>query len=520
MKLSNKVSIGALTISSALILAGPLTALAATNPSLGEAAPFSVLAQSGITGTGTISGNVENNGTGAAITALTTAMVAGTIYSSDAVATTGAPPAPTTLLDADVNANASTAYTTTIPAYPIEGTPIVGAELNGITRGPGVYDLVGATITLTGGSITLDGPGTYIFRTTGILTTSGAVNLINGARACDVFWNVGTGANINGTSFAGTILAGTAIAFGAGVTLNGRALAIGTAVTLNGATISGPTCATAGSGVVSRGPYIAPIFPLISLTKIPDPLALPSGPGPVTYTYTAINIGQVAMHNVWVTDNKCSPLTFISGDSNGDSKLDMDEAWVYRCTKTVSLTETNTATAHGSANNGEVWDTANATVVVGASIVPPLIHVVKVPSVFTLSAPGGAVTYTYTVTNPGTAPLSNVSITDDKCTGLPGRVVGHPGDVNKNNLLESNEVWTFTCRSNLTHTTTNTGTAEGSANGLTARDLAFATVVVASPRLPSTGLPSRNETMPWGIVLVSGILMTALTSFVLALRKR
>lgn len=57
------------------------------------------------------------------------------------------------------------------------------------------------------------------------------------------------------------------------------------------------------------------------------------------------------------------------------------------------------------------------------SIVPPLIHLVKTPNVFVLPIGGGTVTYTYLVTNPGTEPLHDVSITDNKCTGLPGRVV-------------------------------------------------------------------------------------------------
>ncbi|TSC65124.1 MAG: Uncharacterized protein G01um101491_5 [Parcubacteria group bacterium Gr01-1014_91] len=145
---------------------------------------------------------------------------------------------------------------------------------------------------------------------------------------------------------------------------------------------------------------------------------------------------------------------------------------------------------------------ASATVVVGASIVPPLIHIVKKPSTFLLSAPGGAVTYTYTVTNPGTASLSDVSVTDNKCTGLPGRVSGHPGDLNKNSLLDSNETWTFTCKTNLTQTTTNIGTAEGSANGLIATDFALATVVVAAPSLPNTGLPPQATNIPWGVALL------------------
>ena len=192
-------------------------------------------------------------------------------------------------------------------------------------------------------------------------------------------------------------------------------------------------------------------------------------------------------------------VVYVSGDTNGDSKLATSETWKYRCVVTLSQTETNTVTATGQANGFTAIDTANATVVVGAPIIPPLIHVVKIPNPLLLPAGGGAVTYTYTVTNPGTAPLNNVSITDDKCTGLPGRVSGHPGDLNNNNILESNEIWTFTCLTNLTQTTTNTGTAEGSANGLTAIDFSLATVVVATPSLPVTGLPPA----PWNFVMLA-----------------
>ena len=131
---------------------------------------------------------------------------------------------------------------------------------------------------------------------------------------------------------------------------------------------------------------------------------------------------------------------------------------------------------------------------------------------------GGPMTYIYTVTNPGTAPLSNVSVVDDKCTGLPGRVVGHPGDLNGNNLLESNEMWSFTCRTNITQTTTNTATAEGHANGLTAIDFALATVVVAPPKLPDTGIAPDGNDIPWSIAIPVGAL--AAISLLYAFRRK
>lgn len=263
----------------------------------------------------------------------------------------------------------------------------------------------------------------------------------------------------------------------------------------------------------------APVVPpLIDVVKTASPLALPGGPGPVTYTYTLRNTGTVPVSSITMVGDSCSPLVLSSGDANANSKLEVDETWVYRCSTTLSVTHTNTVTATGWANGISAIDVASATVVVGASVVPPLIHVEKVPSVLTLSAPG-AVTYRYIVSNPGTATLSNVSITDDKCTGLPGRVSDHPGDLNKNNLLESNESWVFSCKTNLTQTTTNIATASGSANGLTATDLAFATVVVASPKLPNTGLPPRATT-PWNIALLAGVLGFIATVWSVTLKKR
>ncbi len=278
-----------------------------------------------------------------------------------------------------------------------------------------------------------------------------------------------------------------------------------------------PAPASPSSGGNNASNFNAPL-PLINITKIPAPLALPSGPGSVTYTYTVTNVGQVPMIGVWVKDNQCSAVNFISGDTNNNTVLDLDETWVYRCTTLVSKTTTNTATAHGQANGWDGYDIANATVVVGTNVTPPLIHVIKKPNVFVLPSGGGAVTYSYLVTNPGTVPLSDVSITDDKCTGLPGRVVGHPGDLNKNNLLENNETWQFTCETRLTQTTTNIGTAVGHANGLTAVDLSPATVVVATPGLPNTGIGPDDNSGVWNTIIVAGILV-AISAFYLGRKK-
>ncbi len=223
--------------------------------------------------------------------------------------------------------------------------------------------------------------------------------------------------------------------------------------------------------------------PLIEVVKVPSPLALPSGPGPVTYTYKLRNIGTVPVNNITMVDDTCGPVIFVSGDMNSDSRLDMNETWTYDCFKTLSATDTNTVVATGWADGVSATDIATATVVVGSPIVPPLIHVTKVPSPLALPAGGGMVTYTKKVTNPGTVALSNIQIADDKC----GAVKYVSGDANSDSKLDPAETWTYSCSANLTKTTTNTVTVSGQANGLTARDFAIATVIVATPKLPNTG---------------------------------
>ncbi len=529
MKIFNKISISLIVFAVALTLglAGLIGVKAATTVNLGTADSFAILAGTAITDTNpsVISGNVGLDPAAGTFIGLTAGEVTGTIYNNSG---TGPGVQNAALLTSAKNALV-TAYDAAVAQPPIAQV----GDLGGQTLTPGVYEDNNApdSMAITAGTkiLTLNGQGdpnaVFIFKSGSTLTTAAnsEVALINGAQACNVFWQVTSSAILGtGTLFKGNILALTSITDNGGSTVEGRLLARNGAVTVNNTRVTKATCVTPPAPPSSNSSPANPIPvpPLISVTKIPTPLALPAGPGAVTYDYTVLNIGTVAMSNVTVSDNKCPIVTFISGDTDNDTWLDTTETWLYRCTTTLALTTTNTVTATGIANGLTAIDTANATVVVGLPIIPPLIHVVKVPSPLILPASGGAVTYAYTVTNPGTEPLNTVSVIDNKCTGLPGRVVGHPGDLNHNDLLESNETWSFTCQSNLTQTTTNTATAEGSANGLTAIDYALATVVVSAvtPTLPNTGFPSEGRTIPWNILVLGGIF--AISVFLLVVRRK
>ena len=101
------------------------------------------------------------------------------------------------------------------------------------------------------GPLVLDGAGdpssVFIFQTDSTLITgSGStVSLINGAQACNVFWQVGSSATLGtGSVFVGNILALASITVTTGVTVEGRALARNGAVTLDTDTFTQPSCAT------------------------------------------------------------------------------------------------------------------------------------------------------------------------------------------------------------------------------------------------------------------------------------
>lgn len=246
---------------------------------------------------------------------------------------------------------------------------------------------------------------------------------------------------------------------------------------------------TGGGGGFSA-PLPVLVAPLIDVVKVPAPLALPGGPGEVVYTYTVRNIGTVPMSNVTLVGDTCRPILLISGDTNEDALLDLNETWQHTCTTTLTATHTNTVVATGWANGLSATDIASATVVVSLPLVPPLIHVVKIPNPLALPVGGGAVTYTEIVTNPGTVPLRNVVLTDDKCSPLRRL----SGDTNKNSLLDPKEKWIYTCRSILNQTTTNTAIVSGIGNGIMVRDFAIVTVLVPTPSIAVPSIPSDVTT--------------------------
>lgn len=356
-------------------------AKAATAVNLGGADPFAVLAGSFITAStpSVVVGDVGlSPAVGTFYTGLTTGMVTGTIYAVDATGPAGGAGNNPALLTT-AKSNLVTAYDN---AAGQPSTGVISADLGGQTLLPGVYKDNGAPASLSvTGTLTLNGGGdtsaVFIFQSASTLTTASNSHIafINGAQACNVFWQVGSSATLGtGSDFKGNILALVSITDNGGSTVEGRLLARNAAVTLNNTHVTKAGCVSTPTAAVGGGAHYYEQLPGIIITKTPSPLSLPQGPGPVTYTYQVSNTGVVPLATVWVKDDKCSPTQYVSGDKNGNGLLDLTETWTYDCFKTLSQTETNTATAHGwgVGLGKDVYATATATVAVSSIIVLPV----------------------------------------------------------------------------------------------------------------------------------------------------
>ena len=219
--INKRRSVVSFALAALVFLIWPASALAATDPGLGTAGNFAVLAGTTVTNTGPtwITGQL-GVAPGSAVTGFPPG-TSGVKHKGDSVATT----AQTNLTAAYVNA----------AAQPCPGTHnFTGVNLGGKNLVPGVYCQTTAP-SLTG-TLTLNGSGIYIFQIgSTLITASGArVALIGGAQPCQIFWVVGSSATIaTSTTFIGNIMALQSIAMQTGATLNGRALARNGAVTLD-----------------------------------------------------------------------------------------------------------------------------------------------------------------------------------------------------------------------------------------------------------------------------------------------
>ena len=223
------------SLSSLLFASSALGAPASVG--LGSAASFSVLAGSTVTNTGptTMFGDLGLS-PGSSVTGAP--QVLGQTHVDDAVAI-GAK-------------NALTTAYNDAASRPSNGS--AGTDLAGQVFLPGVRT-ASSSLLLSSGSVTLDAQGdpnaVFIFQIGSTLITESntSVVLVNGAQACNVFWQVGSSATLGtGTHFVGTIMALATISANTAATIHGRLLASTGAVNLDTNTITTSNCASSESG--------------------------------------------------------------------------------------------------------------------------------------------------------------------------------------------------------------------------------------------------------------------------------
>ena len=192
---------------------------------LGSAGTYAVLGASTVTNTGptTINGDLGVWPGTAYVPGTPAATVNGAIHAGDPAAQ---------------QAQASLTVAFNNAAALSVGVVGVAGDLGGQTLAPGLYKST-STLALTG-DLTLDANGdpnaVFIFQIGSALTVAPGARVVlsGGAKATNVFWQVGSSATLGtGSAFKGTVMAYASITMVTGTALDGRALAQHGAVTLD-----------------------------------------------------------------------------------------------------------------------------------------------------------------------------------------------------------------------------------------------------------------------------------------------
>src|SRR5256885_2062058 len=273
---------------------------------LGAASTFAVLAGSTVTSTGatTVNGDLGLS-PGTAVTGFPPGTVNGTIYAGNPAAAQA---------QLDLTAAYNDAAGRTLGAITLPG------NLGGQTLTPGLYKST-SSLEISSGDLTLDAQGdanaVFIFQMASSLTTTvdRQVILSGGARAANVFWQVGSSATLGtGSVFKGNILAMASITVTTGAAVEGRLLARTGAVTLDSnviglaipadttaPTVSATVPANAATGVAISGEIAA------AFSEAMDPLTISTATFTLQQGTTAV-AGTVTYAGVTATFTPASAL--------------------------------------------------------------------------------------------------------------------------------------------------------------------------------------------------------------------
>jgi hypothetical protein len=235
-------------IALAMVIVFALPAAAQAAPvGLGTAGPFVVLGGTKVTNVGPsvlngdlgISPGTELEGFGLP------AVINGVTHATDEVA-------------AKAQLDLTTAYAVAAGQSVLPANDLSGTDLGGLKLAPGTYRYNAAAL-LTG-ALTLDAEGDpnaeFVFQIGSQLTTESAssVLLVNGASPCNVYWQVGSSADLGTTTaFQGSLMALTSISLKNGATVLGRMQARNGQVSLINNVLTRPLCAAGSTPPPSEG---------------------------------------------------------------------------------------------------------------------------------------------------------------------------------------------------------------------------------------------------------------------------
>jgi gliding motility-associated-like protein len=208
-------------------------------PSLGKAATFAMF---------TKSGSISNSGS------LTKTKITGNVGSAGGGLTTGFGNIDGQMLDgkplsAMAAADLQIAYDSLAHGWATTAHPlyVLGLPGAGETLSPGVYAFPAPFTSTLSGKLILDGLGNpnavFIFQMGAAFSSTALSNisLINGAKACNVFWRINGGVGLaTGTQFKGNLLCNGAIDITVDDNIEGRVLSIVGALTITGAKVATP----------------------------------------------------------------------------------------------------------------------------------------------------------------------------------------------------------------------------------------------------------------------------------------
>ncbi len=231
-----------------------------------------------------------------------------------------------------------------------------------------------------------------------------------------------------------------------------------------------------GSTTINDQPTVTPIaqsgkVALIKAVNGSGPYALDST---ITYAFTVVNTGTVALSGVMLDDPKLigGLSSLKEGDLNKNGKLDVGEIWTYTGSYKVQQSDIDagsvvnlcTVTAKDPQGN-EVSDKSGSAINNNNPTTTQVNRSAKIAIVKNVvsSGPfriGNDIEYSFTVRNTGNVTLSTPVVTDTRLNLSP---VYQSGDTNGNEKLDVGEEWIFTGHYVVTRTDVNNGTVRNTA---------------------------------------------------------